>query len=57
VMRDASLSLLHMNPGACGHHGWHQIRTLLRFEVLAGEVGKVEAIEIGPRGRQRANLS
>lgn len=51
VMRDPSLGLLHMNPGACGHHGWHLTRTLLRFTIDAGQYSGVEAIELGPRGR------
>ena len=54
VMRDPDLALLHMNPGACGHHGWHVIRTMLRFTVAAGRVSEVEAIELGPRGRRGA---
>jgi putative phosphoesterase len=52
VMRDPALGLLHMNPGACGHHGWHLVRTLLRFNVQAGKISGVEAIELGPRGRK-----
>ena len=52
VMRDPALGLLHMNPGACGHHGWHTMRTLLRFTVEAGKVSGVVAIELGPRGRR-----
>ena len=51
VMRDPKLGLLHMNPGACGHHGWHAVRTLLRFEIADGKICRVEAIELGPRGR------
>ena len=51
VMRDPALGLLHMNPGACGHHGWHKIRTLLRFVVADGKISDLEAIELGPRGR------
>ena len=51
VMRDLELGLLHMNPGACGHHGWHQTRTILRFSIEAAKVSDVEAIELGPRGR------
>jgi putative phosphoesterase len=50
VMRDHSLGLVHLNPGACGHHGWHQTRTLLRFTVEAGKLKAMEAIELGPRG-------
>ena len=53
VMRDPALGLLHMNPGACGHHGWHLVRTMLRFTVEAGKISAVEAIEFGPRGRRK----
>jgi len=52
VMRDPTLGLLHMNPGAAGHNGWHQMRTLLRFTVAAGAISDVQAIELGSRGRQ-----
>jgi len=52
VTRDPALGLLHMNPGACGHHGWHKIRTILRFTVEAEKISGVEAIELGPRGRK-----
>lgn len=54
VARDPALNLLHMNPGACGHHGMHRVRTILRFSIAAGEIGDVEAIELGPRGRRQA---
>ena len=53
VMRDQELTLIHMNPGACGHHGWHLMRTLLRFTVETGKISQVEVIELGPRGRVR----
>jgi uncharacterized protein len=52
VMRDQALSLLHMNPGACGHQGWHEMRTLLRFTIQHGNIGGVELIELGQRGKQ-----
>lgn len=51
VMRDPELGLLHFNPGAAGHQGWHLMRTMLRFTIDAGKVSAVEAIELGPRGR------
>jgi uncharacterized protein len=51
VMRDTQLGVLHMNPGACGHHGWHTMRTLLRFSIDDGRIHGVEAIELGKRGR------
>jgi putative phosphoesterase len=52
VARDPKLELLYLNPGACGHNGWHKMRTLLRFTVAAGKLSEVEAIELGPRGRR-----
>ena len=33
VMYDKKLKLLHLNSGAAGKHGIHQIRTMLRFEI------------------------
>ena len=53
VMRDTTLNLLHMNPGACGHNGWHKMRTALRFTLDKGKIANVLAIELGPRGRSR----
>jgi hypothetical protein len=57
VMRDQSLGLVHMNPGACGHHGWHVMRTLLRFTIEAGKISGVEVIELGPRGRLKGKIT
>lgn len=54
VMRDPALGLLHMNPGACGHNGWHVVRTALRFTVESGKISGVQAVELGPRGRRQA---
>jgi putative phosphoesterase len=45
---------LYMNPGACGHNGWHTIRTLLRLQIDSGKVHTVQAVELGPRGRSSA---
>lgn len=50
VMRDQALGLIHMNPGAAGHQGWHQMRTVLKFQVKTGKVEDLKAIELGPRG-------
>jgi uncharacterized protein len=52
IERDPALGLLYMNPGACGHNGWHKIRTLLRFSVDSGKIANVEAVELGPRGKK-----
>lgn len=49
VMPDPRLGLLHLNPGAAGRHGFHKVRTLLRFEVAAGKVQQLQVIELGPK--------
>jgi hypothetical protein len=48
-MRDTQLNLLHFNPGACGKHGFHHIRTLMRFAVTQGAIQNLEIIELGKR--------
>ncbi len=50
VQYDQKLNLLHMNPGAAGIHGFHHMRTMLRFEINRGEIEKLEVIELGKRG-------
>jgi predicted phosphodiesterase len=51
VMPDPKLGLLHMNPGAAGVHGFHHVRTLLRFTLDAGNIRDLEVVELGLRGR------
>ena len=49
VMYDNELKHLHMNPGAAGKHGFHQVRTLLRFQINMGEISDLEVIELEKR--------
>ena len=49
VMYDKKLGLLHMNPGACGKHGFHQVRTMLRFTIDGDQIANLEVIELGKR--------
>ncbi len=49
VMWDKKLNLLHMNPGACGRHGFHQVRTMLRFTIDGTEIKDLEVVELGKR--------
>ncbi len=49
VMFDKKHNLLHMNPGACGNHGFHKIKTLLRFTIDKDKVKDLEVIELGHR--------
>lgn len=51
VMPDRRRGLLHMNPGACGQHGFHRVRTMIRFEIEGGRVLRPEVVELGRRGR------
>jgi len=49
VMFDKKLNLLHMNPGACGISGFHQVRTMLRFVIDSDRIKDLEIIEIGKK--------
>jgi putative phosphoesterase len=49
VMYDKTFNLLHINPGAAGNHGFHQVKTLIRFEISEGKPQNLEVIEIGKR--------
>ena len=49
VMPDRRLNLLHMNPGACGKHGFHKVRTIIRFTIEDADIKDLEAIELGRR--------
>lgn len=49
VMPDRALGFLHINPGACGNEGWHQVKTVVRLRLEAGSIRGVEVIELGPR--------
>ena len=49
VMFDNKLNCLHMNPGAAGISGFHQKRTMLRFEIDGDKIQSLEIIEIGDK--------
>ena len=49
VMPDKKLNLLHMNPGAAGKHGFHKVRTMLRFKIDGKQVKDLEVIEFQKR--------
>ncbi|MOA13944.1 hypothetical protein D3C78_1340140 [compost metagenome] len=46
VMPDKQYGFLHMNPGAYGKEGFHQVRTLLRFSVSCKRIHDLEVIEL-----------
>lgn len=50
VMPDKKHDLLHINPGACGIHGFHKVKTIIRFSIDGGKITGLEVIELGTRG-------
>jgi putative phosphoesterase len=53
VIYDKKYSLLHINPGAAGKSGWHQVITLLRFTLDNDQIKDMEIRELernGPSG-------
>jgi uncharacterized protein len=49
VMYDDKINCLHMNPGAVGKHGWHKVRTLIRFVIDGKDMKDCKVIELGKR--------
>jgi putative phosphoesterase len=50
VIYDQKHEHLHVNPGACGKHGLHQVRTAVRFSIDGDQIAKLQVIELGIRG-------
>ncbi len=46
VQFDKKHNLLHMNPGAAGKSGFHQVRTLLRFVIDDDKIKDLEIVEM-----------
>lgn len=49
VMFDKKINTLHMNPGAAGISGFHQVRTMLRFVIDGDKIQNLEIVEIGKK--------
>lgn len=49
VMYDKNLKILHINPGAAGKEGFHQVRTMVRFEIHQSDIKNMEVIELEKR--------
>ena len=50
VQFDKKLNVLHLNPGAAGNHGFHKVRTMIRFTIDKKEIKDMEIIELATRG-------
>lgn len=46
VQPDKMLDLLHINPGAAGKYGFHQVQTLIRLEIDGETIANLEVIEL-----------
>ena len=46
---DKTNRVLFMNPGAAGRHGFHNKRTMIRFEINEDKIENMEIIELGNR--------
>lgn len=51
IIRDHNHNLIHFNPGACGHHGFHTMRTLILFSLDPNGIQEVQVVELGKRGK------
>lgn len=49
VMYQEKYELLHLNPGACGKHGFHQVKTALKFVIDDTQIKDLAIIELGKR--------
>ncbi|MDN3580872.1 metallophosphoesterase family protein [Mucilaginibacter flavus] len=49
VMHDKKINCLHLNPGAAGKHGWHKVRTLMRFNIDVDKIQDLQVIELADR--------
>jgi putative phosphoesterase len=50
VMQDKNYNMLYINPGAAGKHGFHKVRTVIRFDINNKKIENLEVIEMGLRG-------
>mgnify|MGYP005990289049 CR=1 FL=1 len=50
IQFDKKLNVLHLNPGAAGNHGFHNLRTMIRFTIDKDQIKDLEIIELAMRG-------
>ncbi|MEL0009198.1 MAG: metallophosphoesterase family protein, partial [Flammeovirgaceae bacterium] len=46
IVRDGVNDLLFINPGACGKIGFHNKKTIIRFDILENKIDGLEVIEL-----------
>ncbi|OYU95216.1 MAG: YfcE family phosphodiesterase [Bacteroidetes bacterium B1(2017)] len=45
VMRDPVNKWMHINPGACGQHGFQKVNTAVRFKIEGSKLSEMEVWE------------
>ncbi|MDD6104276.1 MAG: metallophosphoesterase family protein [Bacteroidales bacterium] len=45
VINDTKYNMLTINPGACGHQGFHNVRTAIRFHIDNSDIHDMEVGE------------
>lgn len=45
VINDNQYNLIHINPGACGSHGFHRVKTAIRLTIDKGALVDMEVGE------------
>lgn len=52
VAFDKKFNLLYINPGAAGNHGFHLVKTILKFKIVDNnQIKDMQVIELGKRGQ------
>jgi putative phosphoesterase len=51
VMYDKKHELLHINPGAAGHSGFHKAITAVRFEIDGDRIENLQVFELPRKGK------
>ena len=51
VIYDKKYKLLHINPGAAGHSGFHKVITAVRFQIDGDKIENLEVFELPRKGR------
>ena len=52
VQFDKKLNCLYMNPGAAGKHGFHHVKTIIRFTIDGKKIKDMEVVELGKRAER-----
>jgi len=49
IQFDEKLQCLHINPGAAGKQGWHNVRTIVLFDIDGKMIKNCRVVELGSR--------